>query len=453
MKTKSIIVVLAAAFTFSSCSKFVEDYDVSPNSPIAVNAALLTTNAEVALFATYGGQLARTTAIWSQQLAGTDAQMLDHEAYRVFEGDIQNEWDVIYADGIETCRDLIDNYSAGNPYYMGIGQVLQAMYLGIATDLWDDVPNSEAGKSIENLNPKFDSQESVIKSIQSLLTAAVGNFAQPATANSLLPGADDLIYGGDAAMWTKTAHMLQARYALRLSARGGSMADVLSALTNAGLTGSGDDMNAAFGSAGTELNTWFAFETARPGYLKMNAKLVDMLKANSDPRLSFYAGLDTGGIYRGSPTGAGDISASPIGSYLQGTSLPLVSYVEARFNEAEAKFGSDKLGAATAFNDAVKASVLQVTGASDAAFESAVASETAVSLTLDKIHTQKYVALFGQVEAYNNWRRTNVPALTANPDGVVSSIPLRMPTPLEERLYNQNAKVVSDITKAVWWDN
>ena len=448
MKTKSLIVILAAGLVMTGCNKFVEDYDVSPNSPVEANAALLTTNAQVALFATYGGQLARTCGIWTQQLAGTDAQMIDHESYRVFEGDIQNEWDVIYADGIESCRDLINNYGAGNPYYTGIGQVLEAMYLGIATDLWGDVPDAQAIKGIDNLNAAFDAQETVIKHIQALLTAAIGNFGQAPEANALVPGGDDLIYGGDVDAWKKAANALKARYAMRI----GDAAGAKTALA-AGFGSSADDMNAQFGTAGTELNTWFAFETARPGYIKMGAPFMNAMAANMDPRIPFYAAKDTGGIYRGADIGSGDISASAIGSYLQASSLAMVSYVEGKFLEAEALFASDKAGAATAFNDAVKASVMQVTGASDAAFETLVASETAASITMAKIFAQKHVALFGQIEVFSEWRRGDIPVLTPNPNGVMSSIPVRFPTALEERLYNTNAKVVSDLSVKVWWDN
>jgi hypothetical protein len=60
--------------------------------------------------------------------------------------------------------------------------------------------------------------------------------------------------------------------------------------------------------------------------------------------------------------------------------------------------------------------------------------------------------MFGQVEAYADWRRTNLPALTPNASGVIPSIPRRLPTVIDERLYNKNAVVISDITLPVWWD-
>ena len=131
----------------------------------------------------------------------------------------------------------------------------------------------------------------------------------------------------------------------------------------------------------------------------------------------------------------------------------MVTYFEAKFIEAEANL---RLGnadeAATAYNDAVKASVLFVTGASDPQFEAQFANENGASITLDKIMTQKYVAMFTQPEAWADWRRTSIPALTANPNGDVAGIPRRFPTCRSERNYNSNAVVVSDILQPVWWD-
>jgi hypothetical protein len=64
---------------------------------------------------------------------------------------------------------------------------------------------------------------------------------------------------------------------------------------------------------------------------------------------------------------------------------------------------------------------------------------------------QKYIALFTQLEVYNDWRRTGFPTLT-KATGAVTEIPRRMPNVLTERLYNSNATLVSDMSVPVWWD-
>jgi hypothetical protein len=66
---------------------------------------------------------------------------------------------------------------------------------------------------------------------------------------------------------------------------------------------------------------------------------------------------------------------------------------------------------------------------------------------------EKYKALFTQVEVWTDWRRTGFPALSPNPDGNVSGIPKRLPTSVDERNYNTNAIVETNLLKKMWFEN
>jgi hypothetical protein len=93
-------------------------------------------------------------------------------------------------------------------------------------------------------------------------------------------------------------------------------------------------------------------------------------------------------------------------------------------------------------------------GISDLVFEAAYASETSGTISLDKIMTQKYIAMYLDVEAFNDWRRTGIPHLLPNTGNVTGDIiPRRLPYPQSERLFN-GANLPSDnaITSRVWWD-
>lgn len=99
------------------------------------------------------------------------------------------------------------------------------------------------------------------------------------------------------------------------------------------------------------------------------------------------------------------------------------------FLEAECQLRlSDIVGVTTAHNLAVKESILHVTGASNAVYELAHASENAGSINLTKIMTEKYVALFTQAETYADWRRIGIRVLIPNPNRVTSGIPRILPT-------------------------
>ncbi len=459
----SVFLTLAVVGILStSCDKYFEDYIVTPNDPAEVTPGLLLTSVQISTFATFGGQMARQSGVMIQHMAGTStgSQSLEIANYNITEQTNVNEWNGIYSGAIMNANIIIREYGSKNPWYAGISKVLLAMNVGLATDLWGDVPLSEAslGQS-GNLAPKYDSQEDVIAGIQDLLDQAIVDLGKDATANSLFPGTDDLIYGGDVTSWLKTAYALKARYANRLSQRdpSGSATAALSALANS-YSSSAEDCNQIYGS-GTSQNQWFAYGNERAGYMQVSETFVDSLTNSADPRLPVFVGLDDNGGYSGTPFDDVDVTGtSYVGAYYASanSSIPLVSYVELKFIEAEAKLrNGDAGGAATAHNDAVKASIMQVTGAADATYEGTYASETAASITLEKIMYQKWVALFIQCEAYADWRRTGFPTLTPNPNAVYSpaSIPLRLPTIQDERLYNPNATVVGDITMPVWWDN
>ena len=130
----------------------------------------------------------------------------------------------------------------------------------------------------------------------------------------------------------------------------------------------------------------------------------------------------------------------------------MVTYVEMKFIEAEAKLGSDADGAAAAYNEAVKASLAKM-GASDTDWEATNAAETGATITLEKIMKQKYIAMYAQFEGFNDWRRTdNIIGLDVAADATQSSIPRRLPYPTSTQTYNSNAPQGRDIMTPVWWD-
>lgn len=461
MKKISFLLIAAVLFFTTGCEKYIEGYDLSPNSPTEVTPALLLSTIEVSTFATYNGGVNRAASVFTQQLEGTAEQMKDVANYVLLEGDNTNEWNSIYTDCIVEANTLIDLAGDANPYYVGIAKVIKAMNLSVATDMWGDVPNREAGLGIQGeafFSPSYDSQEIVYQDMQTLLSDAIALFGKAQSENIVLPSDDDFIFGGDVAKWKNTAWILKARFANRLSKRDANAADkVLEYLGN--LDGNAADAMAMFGTNSSELNPWYAFNNERGTYIRMGAFYVNLLASINDPRLPFFCAPDGGGLYTGAEPGSENTDASMTGPVYSSAAspIPLVSLVEAKFLEAEAQFRKGNKGdAAIAHNEAIKASVLQITGADDEAYYTAQASETESSITLEKIMTHKYVAMFLQLENYNDWRRTGIPALTPNNGPNVENggrIPVRFPTTQDERINNPNATVNADINQNVWWAN
>lgn len=461
MKTilKFTVLVAALAILPVSCKKYLDDVATNPNYPEVATPASLLANIQVATFNNFGGHGARRVAIFLQQMGGTDGQLIQVADYQVLEGDVTNEWEAIFNNVVVNCNLMERDFGDDSPYYRGISRIFKAMNLGLATSMWGDIPFDEAGRGFDDImNPQFEDQEQVYRKLQELLSSAIDDLNASPGENSYFPSGD-FLFGGDPESWKKIAWLLKARYANHLSKRdpSGSATLALQYLNNAGLSSSSEDANAVFGTNGNELNQWYAFENERGGYMKMGRFFVDTLSQLDDPRLPFYATTDNNGGYSGTlpdPDSA-NLDASRIGPYYGSAASPspLATYVEALFIRAEANL---RLGnpdaAAEAYNMAVKESLLKITGSSDSDYESRHADESGGTITLQKIMFQKYIAMFTQIETWADWRRTGVPQLKPNPGGSVSDIPRILPTSQDERLYNRNARVVTNLLQRVWWD-
>lgn len=455
-KIQIISVILLLMFAVISCKKWMDpEYNKNPGKPTDVSLTLLLPGTQTGLAYAVGGDLKYAASMWMQQLAGGANQPLAYDRYNFTQSDVDNVWKWgLYSGPLVDLRIMIDKAEKeGNPWYAGIAKVQMAYAIGCASDLWNDIPYSEAFKGDEDLTPKYDTQQEIYNSIFALLNSAIADFAKPASANKIYPGGEDFIYGGDVDLWTKAAYSLQARYYIHKSKQEGATAynNALSALAN-GFVANSEDLAVPFGNPTNENNPMHQFMFVdRPYDIVIGAYLIDGMLANGDPR--FDQLVDTSGGAVGSDPGEGNGDALPGPFYASPNSIvPFMTYVELKFIEAEALFQTGALtGAASAYNDAVKASLAKM-GVTNATWEATYAAETDLTITMEKIMVQKYYALCYQLEVYNDWRRTGFPNLTPAVNGVYSSIPRRYPYPTSERLYNSENMPVVTIMDRVWWD-
>lgn len=437
-KKISIIFLALVAGIFSSCEKKFLDVneDFSKVTEVPPNLLLPTTQVHIAF--AQGGDAGRITSTWMQHVTGASRQFAQYDIYNTSPVDWDNLWRFnLYGGPMNDLTQLQKLASAnGYNYYNGIAKILMAHALGLTTDLWGDVPFSDAFQATNNLQPAFDTQENVYTTIQTLLSDGIG-LLNSADGGGLQPGGDDLIYGGDPSLWIKAAYTLKARYHLHAVKRDASYAALAVSEISQGISDNSEDALVLFGTDATAQNPWFQFNDQRgdisySGYME-NAMLAQTVP---DPRQGqFFDGSAGMGPFFGS-------DASPV---------DIVTNTEARFILAEAAFRSgDLVTAASAYNDAVKASILRITGAADAAYEAVYAAETDLTIDLTKIMTQKYFAMYTNPESWTDWRRTGIPALTPTAG---TFIPRSLWYPETEVNYNNNCPANTSLQRKVWWDN
>ncbi len=460
IKTAGIGVLIAMSLVFTGCDSWIDpSLNENPDAPIVVPMKLILPSLQTSLAYDFGGNTAvRTTNIWLQYFDGVERQSYAEGIYTLTPSDVNNLWNSLYASEMMDAHTLIlKAEDEGGVYFGGVAKVLMASALGLTTDLWGDIPYTQAFKgaeSVEGLSPEFDTQENIYTSIFALLDEAIADFE---SSENLIALSGDMIYNNDITLWKKAAYSLKARYKLNLALRNGNAAysDALALVAN-GFESSADNMDFGFGTSSAEASPFFQFMEQRSD-IRMSSTFVNALIADNDPRLPFYVSADGGGNYVGSDPGSQNTLASNPGDFIAGMSSATVfmSYAELKFIEAETEYRvGSPANALAAYKAAVAASLDQVTNGADntAWLDANINVETTATLTLDKILYQKRMAMFGTAQAFSDWRRTGYPALSPVIGATSNELPRRFPYAQEEQTYNANCPTGVTIEDRVWWD-
>lgn len=432
---------MLAVVVLSSCTKkfFYDGVNDDPTQLKDPTPSLMLAPIILASGYEYGGDESRFPSIFMQQVTGAANQSYSAGIYNISPDDIDNMWSFGFYSGLMNNNyDLIVKSGELNQkYYHAVAQILMANFLQRATDLWGDIPYTEAFKGNDSKNAAFDTQESIYNQIFSLLNSSIGEIEE-GDAGASVPGSEDYIYSGDMDKWKMLAHALKARSFIHLAKVNAAYYDsVINEIPDA-FTGNEDNAIVPFsGSSVNSQNPTHQFDDQRGGDITYDGYLQTLLQNANDPRYAAYYATDSkklGSLY---------------GS--ENSPVPLMTYYELKFIEAEAQFQKEeKDAAAAAYNAAVKAN-LNYTVQSEA-YASTV-EKTSDDITLQDIMTQKYIALFLRAESWTDWRRTGIPELTA-PSGNVTGgvIPRSLLYASKEIRYNSNTPKGRTLSSKLWWD-
>ena len=417
---------LVIAAGLSACSSFLDaDKAVAdPNAPTLATANQLLSGIEANVFGEQEGPVAMLICEWMQQCAGTAGRFVEVQGtYTINNNSFDGSFASIYtAGGLLAVKDAearVDG--AGDKQYKGVLEVLEAMNVLFGADNWGDIPYREAVVSTE---PHFDPQLQIYDDLLTLLNQAITDLNGAGSG----PGQYDLVYSGDKVKWIQAAHTLRARIYLHLAeARAGQYALARTEALS-GISAPANDWNTVHSEATSERNMWLQFQLTSFGQdLVAGARLVQIMQAQSDPRLPDYFGKNTTGGYGGYDvatqlTVGGD--PSPIANSNRNVPTfgqPIITYDETQLILAETAFrGADIPNAALALNNV----------------RSRYGKSVIAAPTLTDIMTEKYIALFQNIEAWNDYKRTCLPTLT--PALGRSVVPGRLPYGITEVQTNPN---------------
>lgn len=466
--------VLATA----ACDDGLTEANEDPNAPTDVGAEFLLPQAiRATVEQTFGaGQMLSHTLIWPQQ--AVQIQYADEETGSPRPGSMQGFWNGYYAGPLRDIRTVVQKgRDAGRPNIEAVGLIWESYIFHLVTDLWGDVPYSEALRAEEGITtPVYDEQEAIYKDLLDTLEGAVAMLS--ATGGNF--GAGDLLYGNDFTKWRRFANSLRMRLAMRLSEVDPTTAraEFAAAYTDGGFQSNADNAMMRWTAPPYE-NPIFENWQGRDDH-GVSATLIDSLKSFNDPRLALYAEpAAEDGAYRGLGNGIytppQSISwYSRIGDFWRanGAATPtaLMTYSEVLFLSAEAaQAGWISRDPAQLYEQAIRANMNQydewspANAPTDAEIDAYLAQpRVAYSAATGEtqIQYQLWLSLFmNGSEAWASWRRTGVPALTPGPDLIINRIPVRFAyADLEQSLNAANLAAAvqrqgggNDLTTPVWW--
>jgi hypothetical protein len=445
----------AAAVALSGCSDFLTGagIDENPNEPVTATKERLFVGAQAQAFVRQEGQVARTASMFVQQLSGTNNQQKDYgSSYLNTESAYSGQFAGFYTGGglLDWRRIQAAALAAGDEKFAGVAKVWEALQMGTAASVWGDIPYREAvGKAAA---PALDPQQQVYADLQALLGQAITLMRGAGPG----PGASDLVFGNQPstqmARWTRVAYTLKARFHMHTAERLGAPAyqaalaaaqngidEAPASVAEATHQQGGGNLRTFHGTTEQEGNLWGQFIVARSDLAAGQALATILNRRTGDPRKVAYFTLVNDSIIGANRFGAASTSPSIVAPERRPYDFrqPIVTWEENQLIMAEAKLALGDPTAITHVN-AVRASVGLPALAGPA--------------TLAMVMEEKYVALFQNIEAWNDYKRTCHPALLPAGAPVATEIPGRLPYGLAERQNNRNVPLPNAQPPRNWND-
>ena len=430
MRNRAMCAGLALLLGAAGCNNFLDATTAvnDPNQPTTANRNTLFPGAAANLMDLQEGSVAMVVCEWMQQCAGQSGRFVDvYDKYNVNGTSFDLTFNQIYGGGgLISLRDIQASATADNDLVSrGVAEVLEAMTMMWAADIWGALPYGEF--AVGRTDAAFDGQMAIYASLQTLLDKAIADLGGAGAG----PSRFDVFYGGDKGQWTRLAHTLKARIALHTVEKlGTGQYSLALAQANLGIDAAdgSDDFRAAHTANTSERNLWHQFQLSSFGAdLVAGARLVDLMKAQGDPRLPEYFGKNANGGYGGQdPLGvAGPNDISPIAGAARVDNpvfrQPLVTWEENQLIKAEASFVLAGAAAAQPYLDAVRAKY----------------GKPSIPATMQSIMEEKYINMYQNVEVWNDFKRTCYPRLTPT-NSAFTVIPGRLPYGQTEKQTNPN---------------
>ncbi|WP_147676647.1 SusD/RagB family nutrient-binding outer membrane lipoprotein [Algibacter pacificus] len=446
---KNIIIKITSIFLifsiiiFTGCEDNFDEINTNPSEFTEVpthfflpGSILTIANAENHY---YDGYLYPST--WIQYT--TQGQSRDATSYNY--QDVRSRiWSTIYQGPlVDLDRIVVLADQENNLPLKAVAMTLKAYSYTLLVNTFGDLPYAEFNKVDQGINqPIYDLQSEIFNNILENLRE-VDTLLEGVSAIDI-PLEYDLIYNGDALKWRKFANSLRFRLLIQLS----EIRDVSSELSSIAPVFENASDNAMYQFSGVNVGDIYPPSSAlgpdaTEGQVhRMAAPLISRMNQTNDPRRSLYAVANDDGQYLGAYTyetfGLNNnySKINPQFFDRNGTAT-FMDYSELLFLKAEAVARNLIVGDEVDILKEAIISHMQELGISQSEIDQYTNNIVSNGTNLEEIYTEKWVSMFGRgLQAWIDYKRTEIPTLIPNPDGLINEIPKRFTYPLIEQSTN-----------------
>lgn len=476
---KAIMIVSILSLFVVSCKKDFEEINTNPNAPTTVNPDLLLRQ----VIYNYGEEMSYEGFV-AGNLLGQHFSMVDFnlfDRHNLSQPQLGgNPWPIIYTNLRD--NEILLEQATSNPIkevYIGPALILKAYMTAALTDIYGDVPYSEAFNGVNgNVTPGYDKQEDIYTAENGILDNLTKGIVAIQSYTGTVSLGGDILFGGDLEAWVTFARSLQIKYLIRISSKRDVQAE-LQAIFDEGIFMLTNADNATFDFTSTLPNS-FRMQQLREGDFKlfvMSETAEDILQNLNDPRIAVLYrqrevdGLAYAGLLNGPDASATSISVAdyslPGAIFRENTGdldANFMTAAETLFLLAEAaEKGLIATSAQSLYESAVEQSFMYWNTEMPASYlltgPAAYGSNGADKI--EQIITQKWIMnTINGYEGWIEWRRTGFPVLKPISASLNEGlIPVRMPYPTDEASLNQasykaaTAANGNSVNAKVWWDN
>ena len=483
MKIRNIyLLILVLGVLVSSCE--LPD-NVNPKAATDVPSETVLTNAlrdalNLIDNMSQNSNVSRFLCQYSSQVQYTDPSRYQFSDRQIPDG----YWNTSYLvlQDLAEVKSLIQDLSGSESFNrqvankMAIVDIMEVLVYHNMVDFFGDVPYTEALGGFDGKTPAYDDAAGIYSDLQARLSTDIATLTAGSADGSW--GSEDVVYGGDVAMWKKFAATVKMRLGMRLADSNPSVAQsMLTEAINAGVLETGESMQLPWVGVTPHVNTIYnMFIVSNRNDYAPSGTIISMMNDLGDARLpAYFTQVDTSTevgvekwVYYGLPYGlvanSGYSQISHYSDAMFAADFPATfacnAEVEFMLAEAAAR-GMTVTGTAQEHYEAGIAESHAFWGVTmpgsylnhaDVAWDDARAKEL--------IGTQKWLALYNRGnEGYCVWRTFDWPVLVEAEDMTYGEIPYRMPFPYNEpdlngANYTAAAAAIGgdDVRTLLFWD-